>query len=91
MLQFGAISSAGAVLVAFLLGERVIDWWVSKALEHSPRLLIVLMLTTLVARLLAAAVGGADRHQPAHAFAFWFVTISALSLVPGWLLLEDST
>jgi len=30
MLQFGAISSAGAVLVAFLLGERVIDWWVSK-------------------------------------------------------------
>jgi len=89
MLQFGAISSAGAVLVAFLLGERVIDWWVSKALEHSPRLLIVLMLTTLVHvcwQPLWVAQIATNRHTR---FAFWFVTISALSLVPGWLLLED--
>jgi O-antigen/teichoic acid export membrane protein len=89
MLQVGAALSALAIVFVFFTGERVIDWWVSKALEHSPALLLVLTLTALVHILWQpfwVAQIAINRH--AH-FAAWFLSISALSLLAGWLLLGD--
>jgi O-antigen/teichoic acid export membrane protein len=89
MLQFGAALSAVTIVAVFFTGERVIDWWVSSSLEHSPALLIALALTALVHVLWQpfwVAQIAINRHSR---FAAWFLLVSALSLLVGWLLVED--
>lgn len=87
MLQFGAILSVLTALSIYFLGERAIDLWVSKALEHNSSLLIALTLTALIHILWQpfwVAQIAINRHT--H-FALSFLFISALSLVLGWFSL----
>jgi len=87
MLQFGAILSVLTVLTVYFLGERAIDIWVSKALEHNPKLLVALTFTALIHILWQpywVAQIAINRHTR---FALAFLLISALSLISAWFFL----
>lgn len=89
MLKFGATLSAVAALFVYVAGERVIDWWTARPLEHSPRLLTALTLTALVHIVWQpfwVAQIAVNRHTR---FALWFLLISALSLAPAMFLLSS--
>jgi O-antigen/teichoic acid export membrane protein len=87
MEQFGAVLSVVAAVSIYYLGEPVINFWVSKALDHNPHLLIALTLTALLHVLwqpLWVTQMAINKHIE---FAMFFMIISALSLILGWLLL----
>lgn len=87
MLQFGAALSVLSALAVYLLGETVIDLWVGKALTHNSQLLLGLMLAALVHILWQpfwVALMATNKHTR---FAWYFLAISALSLLGGWVFL----
>ncbi|HKQ29644.1 MAG TPA: hypothetical protein VJS66_00015 [Burkholderiales bacterium] len=89
MLQVSVTLSAAAVLIVYLAGERVIDLWVSRALEHNSQVLAALTLTALVHILWQpfwVAQVATNRHVY---FALLFLLVSALSLVFGWWFLGE--
>lgn len=89
MLQFGASLSVMSVMAVYYLGETVIDLWVSKAFEHNTNLLIVLSLAASIHILWKPfwdALMAINKHTR---FASFFLAISGLTLVLGWLLLLE--
>ncbi|BAN35167.1 putative flippase [Sulfuricella denitrificans skB26] len=87
MLQFGIVLSIVSALAVYFLGETVIDLWVTKALAHNSLLLIGLTLAALVHILWQpfwVALMATNKHTR---FAWYFLAISALSLLLGWVFL----
>jgi O-antigen/teichoic acid export membrane protein len=87
MEQFGTLLSVIAAFSVYYLGEPVINFWVSKAIEHNLHLLLALTLTALLHILwqpLWVTQMAINKHVE---FALLFLIISALSLILGWLLL----
>jgi O-antigen/teichoic acid export membrane protein len=88
MLQFGVVLSVLSALGVYFLGETVIDLWVTKALAHNSQLLTGLTLAALIHMLWQpfwVALMATNKHTR---FASYFLAISALSILLGWVLLS---
>lgn len=87
MLQFAVVLSVFSVLAVYYLGETIIDFWVTKALAHNTQLLIGLTLAASI-HILWKPFWDAQMAINKHThFAVFFLAISALSVILGWVFL----
>lgn len=88
MLQFGFLLCVLSGFAIYFMGEYIIDLWIPHPLEHNPYLLIALTLTSL-AHILWQPFWVAQIAINKHVrFAISFLSISALSLILGWIFLR---